>query len=217
MGLVFFASPVFACASSPSYPSSNFFNSTVYTYAGSHTEIDSSSCYTTLDFSNYSLSFNVNCNNIGSYAAYSSPDIFYSVYCVTTEGTYNLYNGKINTLGSHINSNDFKIDTFSTSSYMRNYVLPGAIRSIYVSGNIYCDSSNFIYTLTTVSLSGSSVPKKLADVIATYGDNAEDMRKAGIDFAISQILDLKAHGVNGIHLYSMNKPKVTTEIVNAIR
>lgn len=70
---------------------------------------------------------------------------------------------------------------------------------------------------TTVSLSGSSVPKKLADVIATYGDNPEDMRKAGIDFAISQILDLKAHGVNGIHLYSMNKPKTTAEIVKGIR
>lgn len=70
---------------------------------------------------------------------------------------------------------------------------------------------------TTVSLSGSSVPKKLADVIATYGDNPDDMRKAGIEFAVSQILDLKAHGVNGIHLYSMNKPKTTAEIVEGIR
>ena len=70
---------------------------------------------------------------------------------------------------------------------------------------------------STVSLSGSSVPKKLADVFATYGDNPEDMRKAGIEFAISQIMDLQAHGVHGIHLYSMNKPKTTTEIVNAIR
>ena len=70
---------------------------------------------------------------------------------------------------------------------------------------------------TTVSLSGSSVPKKLADIIATYGDNAEDMRKAGIDFAVNQIMDLQSHGVHGIHLYSMNKPKTTTEIVNAIR
>ena len=70
---------------------------------------------------------------------------------------------------------------------------------------------------TTVSLSGSSVPKKLADIIATYGDNPEDMRKAGINFAVSQIMDLQAHGIYGIHLYSMNKPKTTTEIVNAIR
>ncbi len=70
---------------------------------------------------------------------------------------------------------------------------------------------------TTVSLSGSSVPKKLSDIIASYSESKEDMRKAGIEFAINQILDLKKHGINHIHIYSMNKPKTTTEIVNAIR
>lgn len=70
---------------------------------------------------------------------------------------------------------------------------------------------------TTVSLSGSSVPKRLADMIATYGDNPEDMRKAGIEFAVEQILNLKQHGVDGVHIYSMNKPKTTAEIVGAIR
>ena len=70
---------------------------------------------------------------------------------------------------------------------------------------------------TTVTLSGSSVPKELADIIATYGENPEDMRKAGIDYAIRQILDLKQHGVDGIHIYSMNKPKTTRTIVEAIR
>ena len=70
---------------------------------------------------------------------------------------------------------------------------------------------------TTVSLSGSSVPKKLADIIATYDDKPEDMRKAGIEYAINQILDLKAHGVKDVHLYSMNKAKTTKEIFEAIR
>lgn len=69
---------------------------------------------------------------------------------------------------------------------------------------------------TTVSLSGSSVPKELADLIATYGENREDMRKAGIDYAVRQILDLKEHGVDGIHIYSMNKLKTTTEICGLI-
>lgn len=69
---------------------------------------------------------------------------------------------------------------------------------------------------TTVSLSGSSVPKELADIIATYGDNKEDMRKAGIDYAVRQIRDLKKHGVDGIHIYSMNKVKTTTEICSMI-
>ena len=69
---------------------------------------------------------------------------------------------------------------------------------------------------TTVSLSGSSVPKALADLIANYGDNKEDMRKAGIDYAIRQIRDLQENGVNNIHIYTMNKPKTAGEIVNAI-
>ncbi|MDE6748518.1 MAG: methylenetetrahydrofolate reductase [NAD(P)H] [Lachnospiraceae bacterium] len=69
---------------------------------------------------------------------------------------------------------------------------------------------------TSVNLSGSSVPKKLADIIANYGDNPEDMRKAGIDYAIRQILDLKEHEVDGIHIYTMNRPKTTAEIVAQI-
>ena len=70
---------------------------------------------------------------------------------------------------------------------------------------------------TTVSLSGSSVPKRLADIIATYDDKPEDMRKAGIEYAVNQILDLKAHGVKDVHLYSMNKARTTREIFDAIR
>lgn len=70
---------------------------------------------------------------------------------------------------------------------------------------------------TTVTLSGSSVPKALADVIAKYGENPEDMRKAGIDYCVRQILDLQENGVDGIHIYSMNKPKTTAEIVAAIK
>lgn len=65
---------------------------------------------------------------------------------------------------------------------------------------------------TTVSLSGSSVPKELADLIAVHGENKEDMRKAGIDYAVRQIRDLKEHGVDGIHIYSMNRLKTTAEI-----
>ncbi|MBQ7956206.1 MAG: methylenetetrahydrofolate reductase [Lachnospiraceae bacterium] len=70
---------------------------------------------------------------------------------------------------------------------------------------------------TSVSLSGSSVPKAFADIIATYGDNAEDMRKAGIDYAIRQIRDLQSNGVDDIHIYTMNKPKMAAEIVAGIR
>lgn len=66
---------------------------------------------------------------------------------------------------------------------------------------------------TTVSLSGSSVPKALADIFAAYGDNPEDMRKAGIDFCVRQIRDLQENGVKDIHIYTMNKPKMAAEIM----
>lgn len=69
---------------------------------------------------------------------------------------------------------------------------------------------------TSVTLSGSSVPKELSDLIANYGENKEDMRKAGIDYAVRQIRDLKEHGVDGIHLYTMNWPKTTAAIVSQI-
>lgn len=70
---------------------------------------------------------------------------------------------------------------------------------------------------TTISLSGTSIPKAFSDLVAKYGNDPEDMRKAGIDYAIRQILDLKEYGADGIHIYSMNKPKTTAEIVNAIQ
>ena len=65
----------------------------------------------------------------------------------------------------------------------------------------------------SISLSGSSVPKALSDIIANYGESPEDMYKAGIDYAIRQCRDLLQNGVDGIHIYTMNKPAVAKQIV----
>lgn len=70
---------------------------------------------------------------------------------------------------------------------------------------------------TSVSLSGSSIPKALADIIATYSDDPDDMWNAGIEYAVNQIRDLQRHGVDGIHIYTMNKPKRAAEILQGIR
>lgn len=70
---------------------------------------------------------------------------------------------------------------------------------------------------STVTLAGSSVPKQLADICARYGESPEDMRKAGIAYAINQIQDLRKCGMGHIHIYCMNKPKMTAEICNAIK
>lgn len=69
---------------------------------------------------------------------------------------------------------------------------------------------------STVTLAGSSVPKKLADICARYGDEPESMRAAGIEYAINQIQDLRKCGMGHIHIYCMNKAKMTAEICNAL-
>ena len=69
---------------------------------------------------------------------------------------------------------------------------------------------------TSVSLSGSSIPKALSDLIAKFGDKPEDMRKAGIDFAVRQILDLMEHGTEGTHIYTMNRSKSMEELMHEL-
>lgn len=64
----------------------------------------------------------------------------------------------------------------------------------------------------TISLSGASVPKELADLIATWQDSPSDMRKAGIEYAADQIRRLMEEKVDGIHIYTMNNADTAREI-----
>ena len=47
-----------------------------------------------------------------------------------------------------------------------------------------------------------------------YGDNPAAMRDAGIAYAVDQIVDLAAHGVDGIHLYTMNNPYIANKFMS---
>lgn len=67
-----------------------------------------------------------------------------------------------------------------------------------------------------VSLCGASLPRKLTRILSRYGDHPEAMREAGIAYAIDQISDLIAGGVDGIHLYTMNNPEVARRIAESI-
>ena len=69
----------------------------------------------------------------------------------------------------------------------------------------------------TVTLSGTSVPKALSDIIAKYGEDPEGMKEAGINYATDQARTLLKEGVDGIHLYIMNKPKLAKQIFESIR
>ena len=67
-----------------------------------------------------------------------------------------------------------------------------------------------------VSLCGASIPRRLARLLARYGEDPKALREAAVAYAIEQISDLIAGGVDGIHLYTMNNPGVAHAIADAI-
>lgn len=68
-----------------------------------------------------------------------------------------------------------------------------------------------------VSMCGVKLPKKFIAIMDKYGNNPEAMRDAGIAYAVDQIVDLIAQGVDGIHLYTMNNSYIARKIYAAIR
>ncbi len=67
-----------------------------------------------------------------------------------------------------------------------------------------------------VSLCGVKLPKKFISMMERYGDNPIAMRDAGIAYAVDQIVDLAAGGVDGIHLYTMNNPYIANRIYESV-
>ena len=64
-----------------------------------------------------------------------------------------------------------------------------------------------------VSMCGAKAVQRFVDA---YGHNAEAVREAGVAYATQQIADLLAAGVDGIHIYSMNKAGITRQIAQNI-
>ena len=67
-----------------------------------------------------------------------------------------------------------------------------------------------------VSMCGASLPVKFTKIMQKYESKPEALRDAGIAYAVEQIVDLLANGVDGIHLYTMNNPYVARKITEAI-
>lgn len=67
-----------------------------------------------------------------------------------------------------------------------------------------------------VSLCGVDLPKKFIAMMERYEDSPEAMCDAGIAYAVDQIVDLISQGVDGIHLYTMNRPYIAEKIYEAV-
>jgi len=68
-----------------------------------------------------------------------------------------------------------------------------------------------------VTLCGASLPIKFVKMMQRYEHSKEALVDAGIAYATDQIVDLLANGVDGIHLYTMNRPEVAKKITNNIK
>lgn len=67
-----------------------------------------------------------------------------------------------------------------------------------------------------VTMCGASLPERFEKIIHKYGDNKQALFDAGMSYAVSQIIDLLANDVDGIHLYTMNNPVVARKIYEGI-
>ena len=65
-------------------------------------------------------------------------------------------------------------------------------------------------------MSGTYLPARFKAIVDRFGDRPAAMKQAGIAYATEQIIDLIANGVNGIHVYSMNKPDVAERIQESL-
>ena len=63
-----------------------------------------------------------------------------------------------------------------------------------------------------VTMCGASIPQKLAKLLQRYEFDSNSLRDAGIEYAIRQMEDLTQHGVDGLHLYTMNNPYIARQI-----
>ncbi|MBE6854034.1 MAG: methylenetetrahydrofolate reductase [NAD(P)H] [Ruminococcus sp.] len=65
-------------------------------------------------------------------------------------------------------------------------------------------------------LSNAKLPKQLVAILTKYEKDPVSLRAAGIEYAVNQIRDLILHGVDGIHIYTMNNPETADLICNEI-
>lgn len=68
-----------------------------------------------------------------------------------------------------------------------------------------------------VTMCGATLPPRLSRILDKYENKSDALFDAGMAYAIYQIVDLIASGVDGIHIYTMNNPVIAGRICDGIR
>ena len=76
--------------------------------------------------------------------------------------------------------------------------------------------SNFQRTLKFAAECGASVPARLHERFAGLEDDAETRRMIAASIAIGQVDELRRHGVNEFHFYTLNRAELTYAICHTL-
>lgn len=68
-----------------------------------------------------------------------------------------------------------------------------------------------------VDTCGANLDEKFERILTKFGSDNEALFEAGMIHAMSQVIDLLANDVDGIHLYTMNNPQVARRICDGVR
>ncbi|MDX9872687.1 MAG: methylenetetrahydrofolate reductase [NAD(P)H] [Clostridia bacterium] len=66
------------------------------------------------------------------------------------------------------------------------------------------------------ALTSATMPKKFLRIMERYEHEPEALKEAGIAYATEQIIDLLSWGIDGVHIYTMNKPEAAKKITENI-
>ena len=70
--------------------------------------------------------------------------------------------------------------------------------------------------IRTTKMCGCTIPYQLSTMIEAHYDNPEAMKEIGINYAAQQIIDLITNGVDGIHIYTMNRAETAQRVFESI-
>ena len=68
-----------------------------------------------------------------------------------------------------------------------------------------------------IFMCGVSLPSQIIRILNKYEHSPEDLLKAGLEYSSLQIRDLIGAGVDGIHIYTMNRPQIAEDILSNIK
>ncbi|GHV05119.1 methylenetetrahydrofolate reductase [Clostridia bacterium] len=106
---------------------------------------------------------------------------------------------------------------FFDNAVMYNFLYRLAARRVevpVVAGIMPITNARQITKMTTMC--GATLNAKHKAIIERWADKPAALYQAGIAYATEQIADLLANGVRGIHLYTMNKPKIARDILGSV-